>query len=89
MATPEQQAAIAAQQARRDTITSFFTYHPPTPEQQTKYVLIRERALDFGLMLDGLMPAGHDKVRAMDKLRELVTLMNQAIACNGAELPPG
>ncbi len=65
-------------------LRNWFTYHPPTSEQQVKYVAIRDAALNFARILLNNTPQGADQTAALRKLRESVMTGNQAIAC---ELP--
>ena len=65
-------------------LDNWFTYHPPTGPQQTKYLLIRQAARDFAGLLVQNTPQGADQSAAIRKLRECVMTANQAIAC---ELP--
>jgi uncharacterized protein YeaO (DUF488 family) len=64
------------------TIDNWFTYHPPSEEQQKKYLLVRETARDFAKILNALVPDSADKTAALRHLRETVLMANQAIACN-------
>jgi hypothetical protein len=83
--TPEMIAAAKA--ARLAAIESYFTYHPPKEGQPAKYVVIREKAREFALMIDSFMPDGDDKKRAIDSLRTTVMIINQGIACEGINFP--
>jgi uncharacterized protein YeaO (DUF488 family) len=64
------------------TIINWFTYHAPSEDQQKKYMLIRERARDFAMLLNAEVPDSADKTAALRHLRETVLMANQAIACN-------
>jgi len=70
-------------------LENWFTYHAPTGEQQSKYLLIRATALDFARILVNNTPAGPDQSAAIRQLRECVMTANQAIACAGPGVGQG
>jgi hypothetical protein len=63
-----------------ESITAAFTYHPPKPAQVPIYEGIRDRARDFALYLNEVVPDGPDKSAAIRKLRECVMTANAAVA---------
>ncbi len=65
----------------RDQIENWFTYHAPTPEQQVKYVNLREAGKTLALAIWENCPPGADASAAVRKVREAVMTANQAIAC--------
>lgn len=70
-------------------LENWFTYHAPTGEQQSKYLLIRATALDFAKILLANTPPGADQSAAIRQLRECVMTANQAIACAGPGIAAG
>lgn len=64
-------------------LDNWFTYHSPTPEQQTHYVAIREAAKAFAEVLVAHSPSSADQTVAIRKVREAVMVANQSIACGG------
>lgn len=66
-----------------EMLNNWFTYHPPTPEQQTKYVEIRDAALAFATIIVKNTPPSADQTAAVRKIREATMTANQAIACGG------
>lgn len=66
-----------------DTIDNWFTYHPPTSDQQVAYEKLRGAARDFANTVNELVPDSADKTAAMRKIREAVMTANAAIACGG------
>ncbi len=57
-----------------------YTYHPPTPEQTSKYEEIRNLAKAFAERMEVLCPEGWEKSLAHTKLEEAVMWANAAIA---------
>jgi hypothetical protein len=57
-----------------------FQYHPPTPEQVEKYILIRETAKTLATVIGECCPTCADRSAALRKLREAVMTANAAIA---------
>lgn len=64
-------------------LNNWFSYHPPTDEQRTKYVLIRDKARELAAVIVANTPSSADQTAALRKLRESVMTANAAIACNG------
>jgi hypothetical protein len=67
----------------KDDLKNWFTYHSPTPEQQTNYVAIREKALELAEVIVDNTPSSADQTAAIRKLRECVMTANASIACGG------
>lgn len=63
-------------------IDNWFTYHPPTSGQVSDYAEIRNKAKEFAELLNQLLPDCADKTATFRKLREVVMMANQTIACN-------
>ena len=59
-----------------------FTYHPPKPGQQERYIAIRNMAKDLAYVVDQMCPESREKSTAMTKLDEVVMFANAAIARN-------
>lgn len=67
-----------------EQIENWFTYHPPTPEQQKAYELLREKGKELAHAINTLViPESADKTAAIRKLRECIMTANAAIACGG------
>lgn len=64
-------------------IPHLFTYHPPSPAQQSKYQALRDQAGLLAAAIVDLCPDGSDKTDAVRKLRECLHMANAAIALNG------
>lgn len=64
-------------------IDNIFTYHPPTPEDQKRYVAIRDAAKVFANAIVENTPECADQTAAIRKLREAVMTANAAIALQG------
>lgn len=64
------------------SIENNFKYHAPKEGQADRYVLIRDRAKVFALLLDGECPESREKSLAMTKLEEAVMWANASIARN-------
>lgn len=67
----------------KEILVNWFTYHPPTPEQQDKYIAIREAGYVFATVILNSTPECPDQTAAIRKIREAVMTANQAIACGG------
>ena len=63
-------------------LENYFSYHAPTQEQIEIYQHLRQEAKAFAYTLLALVPPGPDRTVAIRKLREVVMVANQAIACN-------
>jgi len=57
-----------------------FTYHPPKDDQPERYVLIRETAKRFALMIMEETPYSREQAKAITKLEEACFWANAAIA---------
>lgn len=60
---------------------AWFTYHPATDEQVTRYTDIRGKARELAEVIAHCTPPGRDQTVAIRKLREAVMYANAAIAC--------
>ena len=66
-------------------LDNWFTYHPPTGNQPSRYIAIREAAKHLAkTIVDNTQPSA-DQTAAVRKVREAAMTANQAIAC---EAPP-
>jgi hypothetical protein len=65
------------------TLTNWFTYHSPTPDQLPKYQAIREAGLNLAKVINDNSPASADQTASIRKVREAVMTANAAIACVG------
>jgi len=59
-----------------------FKYHPPTGDQQERYVLLRNAALELALMANRLTPASREQSEAFTCLENFSMWANAAIARN-------
>jgi hypothetical protein len=66
-----------------DNLRNWFTYHAPKPEQLPKYLEIREAGLAFAAVILKNTPPSADQSVAIRKIREVVMVANQSIACDG------
>lgn len=66
-----------------EQLDNWFTYHPPTPAQAALYIELRGAAKDFAKFIVDSCPEGADTTLVVRKIREVVMLANQAIACGG------
>lgn len=57
-----------------------FTYHPPKPEQLTKYLELREKAKEFAKLVAELVPESREQALALTKIEEAVMHANSGIA---------
>jgi hypothetical protein len=64
-------------------LARWFTYHPPTPEDQDRYLVIRSQAMAFAEVVLANTPSSADQTAALRKIREAVMTANAAIACKG------
>lgn len=67
----------------QELIEDLFTYHAPTEGQEPHYLMIREAAMNFALVLIINTPESPDQTTAIRKLRECVMTANAAIALGG------
>jgi len=63
-------------------VENWFTYHPPTGTQQSRYAHIRDTAKVLAYAIKSMTPVCADRTAALRKLRECVMTANAAIACN-------
>ncbi len=59
-----------------------FTYHPPKPGQQERYVAIREQAKVLAYLIKGSTPKSREQSVALTNLEQSVFWANAAIARN-------
>lgn len=59
-----------------------FTYHPPLPGQQERYIAIRNGAKDFATLLLTLCPPSRERSVAITELETACFWANAAIARN-------
>lgn len=62
-----------------------FRYHPPTPDQQERYVRLREAAKSFAEVIADCCPPCADRSAALRKIRETVMTANAAVALEPRE----
>jgi len=67
----------------QDDLDVWFTYHPPTIEQNAVYITLRDAARSFAQAILNTTPACADQSAAIRKVREAVMTANAAIACGG------
>lgn len=63
-------------------LENWFTYHSPTPAQQSKYLAIKVTAKIFAQIILENTPPSADQTAAIRKIREAVMTANAAIACD-------
>ena len=66
-----------------EQVENWFTYHPPTPEQQRAYEILREKGKEMAQVINTFVPESADQSAAIRKLRECIMTANAAIACGG------
>jgi len=66
-----------------DKIEHWFTFHPASTEQATKYGRIREAAKEFALVVWENTPGSADQSASIRKIREAAMTANAAVACGG------
>lgn len=59
-----------------------YTYHPPKGDQPDRYVLIRDAAKAFAILILENSPKSREQSIALTDLEKVVTMVNKAIACN-------
>lgn len=59
-----------------------FTYHPPTGDQAERYQKIRDKALEFSLLIRDVTPESDEQKRAIDHIDEATMAANSSIARN-------
>ena len=64
----------------QETLTSLFTFHPPTGDQPDRYVAIRAAADVFARVIIESCPPCADRSVAIRKVREAVMTANASIA---------
>lgn len=60
-----------------------FTYHPPEPGDQERYIAIRDAGKEFARTILENTPGSADQTAAIRKVREAVMTANAAIALKG------
>lgn len=63
-------------------IEKIFTYHPPKDENVMKFIDIREKAKEFGILINNICPDSREKSLAFTKLEEVVMWANASLARN-------
>lgn len=66
-----------------DQISEMFTYHSPTPEQQDKYLRLRQQFKNMAMMIKENVPDSATQTTAIRKLWEVSMICNGAIATDG------
>jgi hypothetical protein len=66
----------------REDLANWFSYHPPTPTQATKYEVLREEFHELAKTVVDLTPACADQTVAIRKLRDALMAANLCLACN-------
>ena len=65
---------------RVDTLETLFTYHPPTGDQNKRYMLLRVSARSFATTILTCCSPSADTSAAVRKVREALMTANAAIA---------
>lgn len=63
-------------------IENNFTYHPPSGDQAERYIVIRDEAKAYALLLVELCPESRELSLALTHLEEVAMWANAAIARN-------
>ncbi len=66
-------------------LDDWFKYHPPQADQAERYTMLRAAAKEYAQVVAQLCPAGADRDRVFQRIREASFLANASIAC--APLP--
>jgi hypothetical protein len=66
-----------------DIITRIFTYNTPNPDNEAKFVAIREAALELARVISDNAPACRDRDAAIRHVRDAVYTANASIALDG------
>lgn len=69
----------------RGDLDNLFTYHAPVGDQVETYQQIREAGRALAEVILGRVPAGDDRDRAINTVRDAIMQANAAVAC----APPG
>lgn len=64
-------------------IKDLFTYHAPSPEMTTKFLLVKEAIVKAALAINEHCPPGADRTAAMRKLKEAHMTANASIVLEG------
>ena len=65
-----------------ENLDNWFTHHPPRPDQVQRYEEIRAAGKVYAQLICALTPAGAERDKAIEHLRESVMWANASIACN-------
>ena len=60
-------------------IENNFTYHAPKEDMIQKFQILRNKAKEFGLLINELVPAGREQSLAQTKLQEVVMWLMQEL----------
>lgn len=71
-----------------EALDTWFTYHPPFPDQVERYAELRAGGHSLASMILDLCPESADRTTAIRKVREAVMYANAAIACGEADRSP-
>lgn len=63
-----------------EEIVNKFTFHPATPDQVERYVLLRAKALEFAQLVMELAPGSRERSSAITSIDVAVMHANAAIA---------
>ena len=66
----------------RDKLEKIFTYHSPKGDQSERYVVIRNTAKAFAMLVIDKCPTSRERSLAITKLEECVMWANASIARN-------
>lgn len=67
----------------KEQIDNIFTYHAPTPDQQVKYIALRDEAKVLAHLINNSCPESREKSLALTNLQQCVQMANASIAING------
>jgi hypothetical protein len=68
-----------------EQINRSFTYHPPKPDQQPRYAMIRDEAKALATIIAAHTPPSREQSLALTSLEQAVMWANAAIARNESE----
>lgn len=67
------------------TLEEVYTYHSPTPAQQTRYVALRDGGIALAKLITELTPQSRAQAAALTNVQQAVMWANAAIANEGGQ----
>jgi len=72
--------------SEREILAKLFSYHPPTEVTLPKFAAINQAAKNFAEVILQNCPAGKDRSRVIEMIRDARMVANAAVALNGLSL---